>query len=74
MSKSLPLSSRYRCQHGILKPQFIWSLEAKPVPLTAEMPNPLCAVCSGPLPPGRKATLSTPSEANDPEILETANA
>jgi hypothetical protein len=73
--KPLPESSRYRCQHGILKPRFSWSTEAgKPVLLTDEMPNPLCAVCAGPLPAGRKAPRTEAIESTDTEILESANA
>jgi hypothetical protein len=75
--KNLPPSSRYRCLHGILKPKFIWSVEAgKPVLLTDEAPNPNCSICSGPLRADRKAPRqdSPAIESIDAEMSEAVSA
>jgi hypothetical protein len=76
MLKPLPESSRYRCLHGILKPQFTWSVElGKPVPLTDQTPNPLCAVCAGPLRADRKAPRQDRPEVESPDAqMEIASA
>jgi len=70
MLKELPASTRFRCSHGVLKPQFAWSLElGKPVPLTGEMLNPLCSICSGPL----SVRKSKAAESSAAELLEAIN-
>jgi hypothetical protein len=72
MLRPLPESTRIRCPHRVLMPRFTWSVQAgKPVLLTDELPNPLCAVCSGPLTVGRKAPRTEAVESNETEIMET---